>query len=703
MASHESRGTPRGRGTAANPPNRFDTIWYVADEEARSEDDPAPRTHFLRDPAKSIIAYNESPDVGFDAGINPYRGCEHGCVYCLCGETPILMADGTHRRLADLRVGDEIYGTTRRGWYRRFVKTTVLAHWETRRPAYRVTLGDGTTLTASGDHRFLTSRGWKFVTDNNSGEQQRAHLTTNDKLMGTGGVATQPTQNREYMTGYLSGIILGDGLLASYEYARPGRASRKQHQFRLALADNQALDRTAGYLRNFDIRTNALSFSPASATRREIRAIRTHSRGQVERIRELVAFPTAPARDWSKGFLAGIWDAEGSYSCGAMRIPNADAAIIGQLSRDLGRFDFRFAQEQVIRRQHKSLQVIRVTGGVQEHLRFFHTVDPAISRKRQIEGVALKPSADLSVRSIEPLGKRVRMFDITTGTGDFIANGVVSHNCYARPTHEYLGFSSGLDFETKILVKEHAPKLLRRELTAKRWKPQPIAVSGNTDAYQPGERRFELTRGCLEVLAELRNPVVVITKNHLVTRDVDHLKALAAYDAAMVCVSVTTLDGDLARVMEPRTSHPVRRLEAIRTLSSAGIPTGVLVAPIIPGLTDSEIPAILKAAAEAGATFAGSVMLRLPHSVEELFDGWLAERFPDRKKKIQSRIRAVRGGRMNDPNFKTRMRGEGVFAEQIAALFDVSSKQAGIPRERPELSTAAFRRREFRQGELFED
>jgi len=275
--------------------------------------------------------------------------------------------------------------------------------------------------------------------------------------------------------------------------------------------------------------------------------------------------------------------------------------------------------------------------------------------------------------------------------------------CYARPMHEYLGFSAGLDFETKILVKDRAPELLSRELAAPRWKPQVIALSGATDAYQPGERRFELTRRCLEVLAEFRNPVTVITKNHLVTRDRDILARLAVHRAAAVFISVTTLDAGLARLMEPRTSHPDRRLEAIRALDDAGVPTGVLVAPIIPGLNDHEIPAILTAAAAAGAAFAGFVMLRLPHGVKDLFESWLTRHFPQRRKKVLNRIREVRGSRLNDPDFGTRMRGAGIFARQIARLFEVSRQRAGIDREHPELSTAAFCRGKYRQLTLFDD
>jgi DNA repair photolyase len=264
--------------------------------------------------------------------------------------------------------------------------------------------------------------------------------------------------------------------------------------------------------------------------------------------------------------------------------------------------------------------------------------------------------------------------------------------CYARPGHEYLGFSSGIDFETNIMVKEDAPQLLRRELMSPKWKGQSVSISGVTDCYQPVERRLRLTRRCLQVLAEFRNPCSVITKNHLVTRDADVLADLAKDGAAIAFLSVTTLDQDLARVMEPRTSVPRRRLEAIRALVDAGVPVGVMVAPVIPGLTDHEMPAILQAAADAGAGTAGYVPLRLPFAIKDLFEDWLARHFPDRKDKVLNRIRALRGGKLNDPNFHSRMRGEGVWAEQLKTMFELAKRKAGLDKPFPGLSSAAFRK-----------
>jgi DNA repair photolyase len=264
--------------------------------------------------------------------------------------------------------------------------------------------------------------------------------------------------------------------------------------------------------------------------------------------------------------------------------------------------------------------------------------------------------------------------------------------CYARPYHEYLGLSSGLDFETKIFVKEEAPELLRAELAAKSWQPQTLGVSGVTDAYQPIERQTQLTRRCLEVCLEFRNPVVIVTKNQLVARDVDVLAELAAFKSAGVVVSVTTLDAELARRLEPRASQPRARLNAIRALADAGVPVGFLMAPVIPGLTDHELPAIVQECAAAGARFAGYVMLRLPHSVKEVFSDWLDAHFPERKEKVLGRLRDMRNGKLNDPRFGHRMRGEGPVAEAIRAMFTLARKRAGLEHRRLDLSTQFFRR-----------
>ncbi len=264
--------------------------------------------------------------------------------------------------------------------------------------------------------------------------------------------------------------------------------------------------------------------------------------------------------------------------------------------------------------------------------------------------------------------------------------------CFARPFHDYLGFSSGLDFETKIMVKRRAPELLRRELGAKKWQPQPVMISGVTDCYQPAERRFRLTRACLEAFAEFRNPVGVITKNFLITRDLDLFAELARWKCAIVTLSVTTLDAALAGKLEPRASRPEHRLRAIRRLADAGVPVNVNVAPVIPGLTDHELPSILEAARDAGAKRATYIALRLPHTVKDVFLDWLDAHEPGKKERVLARVREMRGGKLYDARFGVRGRGEGVFAEQLRQLFAVTTRRLGLNREEFTLSTAHFRR-----------
>lgn len=263
--------------------------------------------------------------------------------------------------------------------------------------------------------------------------------------------------------------------------------------------------------------------------------------------------------------------------------------------------------------------------------------------------------------------------------------------CYSRPTHEYFGLSAGLDFETKIFAKPDAAALLAKTLNAPSWRPRAITLSGVTDCYQPLEKTMKITRACLEVLRDFRNPAAIITKNFLVTRDADIFKEMAAFDGIHIYVSITTLDGTLARAMEPRASQPRMRLRAIESLAGQGIPVGVMIGPVLPGLTDHEIPAILEAASTAGARAASYTMLRLPHGVKDLFQAWVEKHYPDRAEKILNRLREMHGGKLYDSDFGARMRGKGVHADHVAALFALYKKRYGLNRLAP-LSIAHFRR-----------
>lgn len=596
---------------------------------------------FIEVEAKTIINPVRGSSLPFRWTINPYRGCTHACAYCLRGDTPILLADGRTRPIADVRVGDRVYGTVREGRYRRYVVGEVLAVWSTVTRAYRVRLEDGTEIVASGAHRFLTKRGWKYVAGRDQGPERRPHLTVNDELLGTGRFARPPEHGPEYRRGYLCGMIRGDGSLGRYVYARPhGGGGSRAHRFRLALADLEGLARTRTYLWDLGVAVREGVFQPAVGKRRALMAILASSESAVAGIERVIAWPDVLTDEWGKGFLAGIFDAGGSFH-GSVRIANTDPTIIDMTARCLQRFGFAFRTEK--RSTENGSTYLRLLGGLRENLRFFHTVDPAIVRKRIIrEGMALKSDARLRVVSVEPLGVELPMYDLTTTTGDFIADGVVSHNCFARVTHTYLDMDGGRDFETKIVVKVNAPEVLRAQLASKRWKGEPIAMGTATDPYQRAEGRYRLMRGILEALIDHRNPFSILTKGTLILRDLDLLRRAARVTDVATALSIGTLDEEAWRRSEPGTPHPRARLEAVRALNEAGVPCGVLVAPVLPGITDDprQLRAVVEAAIEAGATHVSPILLHLRPGVRELFLPWLERHYPDLVPRYEELYRA---------------------------------------------------------------
>jgi DNA repair photolyase len=538
--------------------------------------------------AKSII--NRVPSasrVPFEWTVNPYRGCSHACVYCLAGDTPILMADGRTRPLAQIRVGDEVYGTTRVGTYRQFTPTRVLDHWSTVKPAYRVTLEDGTQVVASGDHRFLSDRGWKHVTgrgqSRGESQGQRPYLTPGTKLLGTGAFAESPKDSTDYRRGYLCGFIRGGG-------HRAGGAAEALRRARQYLAD----------------------FGPEAATV----------------LAELAGWPESAGLDWCKGFLAGMFDAKGSQRDRVVRVTTADPEIVGAFTASLRRLGFTAGIDDSHR--DTTVTTVRLRGGLPETLRFLLAVDPAVVAKRSVAGHTVKSGARLRVASVEPLGLDLPMFDITTGTGDFIANGVVSHNCFARNTHTYLDLDPGHDFDTRVVVKVNAGELLRRELAAPKWTGAPIAMGTNVDCYQRAEGRYRLMRQILAALRDHANPFSILTKGTLIVRDIDLLRQASAVTSVGLAMSVGFVDAELWRSVEPGTPSPARRLEAIRQLSDAGFAVSVLMAPILPGLTDTEeeIDRTVAAIAAAGAASVTPLALHLRRGAKEWYSAWLAREHP---------------------------------------------------------------------------
>jgi DNA repair photolyase len=487
----------------SNPPNPWDSthVEYLGEP-------PEAALEVFEEDSRSILAENESPDVGFRWSLNPYRGCFHACSYCQSEDTPILMASGRTNALADIRIGDEIYGTVRAGRQRILEKTHVLNHWRRTDSAYRVRLQNGIALVASADHKFLTARGWRNVAAGQKRHRKQSQLSPETVLLGIGENLTTPES-------------------------------------------------------------------------------------------------------------------------------------------------------------------------------------------------VLKEEASYRVKSVEPLGA-LPLYDITTGTGDFIANGVVSHNCYARTSHEYLGFGAGTDFDRKIVVKVNAAELLRQQLLKRSWEGETIVFSGNTDCYQPLEAVYGLTRRCLEICAEFRNPVAIITKGALVRRDVQLLARMARETSVFVSLSSPFSDDAMSRAIEPNASLPSQRMETLRLLSEAGIRTGVGVAPVIPGLNDSQISAVLERARAAGATSAFMTLVRLAGQTLPVFRERLEQAFPDRAAKIWSAIRQVRGGKLNESEFGARMHGVGPRWAAIRSLFDVECRRLGFNEERTGDETGNAFRRPAAQRDLFD-
>jgi DNA repair photolyase len=553
--------------------------------------------------ARSII--NRVPSasrVPFEWTINPYRGCGHACTYCLAGDTPILMADGGTRPLADLRPGQLIYGTVRDGRRRRFAITQVLDHWSTEKPAYRVVLADGTTLVSSGDHRFLTGRGWRYVT----GGTERPRLSVGDRLAGTGGVAgtgavdPPPLDSPDYRRGYLCGGVQG-----------PQPAGR----------DGQSMRRVRDFLDSLGVTVWSSQF------RREPSGGAVLSLSTVAPIEDLTRWPAAPSDEWRKGFLAGVFDAEGTLETEPgsadrvrVRVGRRDSELIQLCLKHLG-MDFEAAPDGTV----------RLPPGLPAAVRFGQSVGPAAARRLGVLGRTVPVPAGLAVTAIEPLGLRLPMFDLTTGTGDFVAGGVVSHNCFARNTHTYLDLDAGHDFDTKVVVKVNAGRLLRRELAAKRWTGSHIAMGTNVDVYQRAEGRYRLMREIIGALRDFANPFSILTKGTLILRDVDLLLEAATVTRVGLSMSIGFVDESLWRSVEPGTPSPRRRLDAVRTLTDAGFPVGVLMAPILPGLTDNDvsIEATVAAIAASGAVSVTPLPLHLRPGAREWYLTWLHRTRPD--------------------------------------------------------------------------
>ncbi|WP_208008473.1 intein-containing Rv2578c family radical SAM protein [Agromyces protaetiae] len=574
--------------------------------------------------------------------INPYRGCTHACAYCLDPDTMITMSDGRQKPLWAVEVGDEVLGTEPHGRYRRYAASKVLAKWSTTKPAHRIALADGTTIVASGDHRFLTDRGWKYVTRSTSGVGQRPYLTTSNSLVGFGSRAARAHQvlDEQYMRGYLAGMIRGDGMLLTREYTRRSGEQYRVNHFRLALADVEGLNRTRTYLEYFGVDVSTFRFAPATTTRREMTAIRTSRKAHFDRIASIIEWPTAPPSGWRAGYLAGVFDAEGSCSRGVLRISNSDEQILSEIERSLEAFDIDFVREPA---RDNGVANVRIRGGLGMRNAFFSITQPAITRKLALIGTTVKTTADLRIVAIEAIDGAQELIDITTTTGDFVAAGVVSHNCFARPTHEYLDLDAGDDFDRQIIVKVNVADVLGKELAKPSWRHEPVALGTNTDPYQRAEGRYALMPGIIESLAASGTPFSILTKGTLLRRDLPLLAEANRRVPVDLAMSIAIYDPELQQSVEPGTPSTKARLATVTAVREAGFDCSVFLMPVLPYLTDTRahLDEAVRQAKAAGATRIAWTALHLRGSVKPWFMQWLEREHPE----LVDRYRSMYYGR----------------------------------------------------------
>lgn len=522
------------------------------------------------------VIYRPAGEAGEYAPLatNPYKGCGHACAYCLHPDTPIQMADGSARRIADVKIGDELIGVrkrdeVRRAWNYKFVPSKVLNKIETiNEPVYHLTLDNGASVICSGSHRWLTERGWKFA----------SMLTTNNEIRTLSG-PTQPTPEATgpYKRGYLAGIIRGDGTLKRYDYSgrctRVGRGAPQktdvQHHFRLALADFDALDRVADYLTFIGVETRRFEFAAAVGARKPMQAIRNHTVEAFERLKNLVQEERLGDPEWLRGWLAGIFDAEGGTTSGAIRIHNTDADILALTDRALGLMGFRTVRDVT---QPNGCSAVRILGGLPEVAKFFNRTGPAIARKFPAIEQRLRGSS--KVVSVNQIMQRVGLVDITTSTENFIANGMVSHNCYVPlATHQ-----ERAEFNVGAVPREGF--MARLEKDAMRYQragvTDQVMLSFATDPYHPGVR--SLTRPTLDVLLMHGLAFCTLTKGgEVALEDLDMFRP--ARDA--FAATLTTLDDRFSRKWEPKASLPASRIAALRRFRERGVFTWVSLEPTL--------------------------------------------------------------------------------------------------------------------------
>jgi DNA repair photolyase len=569
--------------------------------------------------AKSII--NKVPGasrVPFQWTINPYRGCSHACSYCLSGDTPILMADGTARPLSQLQVGDAVMGTMGAGPHRRYVPTTVLDHWSTSKVAFRVTLADGTRLVSSGDHRFLTARGWRYVSP---AESWQAALAIGDVLCGVGHFAEPPKESPDYQAGFLCGLVRGDA-------SRPAGGSQ----------EGDPWIRADAYLEDVPLH-------------------------------QALRWPELPTSSWYRGFLAGAFGSTGTADRLGIVFTSSDRAYLSRVTDALTHLGL--PSRGPVRPRPGASHSVETARDLWSALRFRHLTG-VTDAPLDASGIGVRSDRQLAVVDIEALELTLPLFDISTGTGDFIADGVVSHNCFARHTHTYLDLDSGHDFDTKVVVKINAGELVRRELAAPKWSGAHIAMGTNVDVYQRAEGRYRLMPEILAALRDFANPFSILTKGTLILRDLDLLKQAAEVTDVGLSMSIGFVDETTWRSVESGTPSPRRRLDTVRKLTDAGFAVGVLMAPILPGLTDTDesIEETVAAIAAAGATSITPLALHLRPGAREWYASWLTREHPA----LAPRYRELFGRGSYLPQ---------AYQHELAARVRIATRRHGLHRAAP--------------------
>ncbi len=614
--------------------------------------------------------------VPFRWTVNPYRGCSHACVYCLAGPTRVLLADGRTRPIAELRVGDAVMGTALVDGRRRYVRTTVLAHWSTHKPAHAVRLAGGTELVASGEHRFLTDRGWRHVAGGWCRSGRRPRLGAGSALLGLAPSLVGPAgpfgpravdhgpggarrHTAAYRLGYLCGAVRGDGLGGDGGFPSERlelEALGRVHRF---LAESQP--------GGVPVREQvALRVGPGVGPGEPGRIpppVRGGGGPAGVSVADVVRWPERPGDDWCAGFLGGLVDACGAVADGELRLGvGADEEVVGRAVGALHRLGFRFAVERSSWAEGPvRARSVRLLGGPEALLALMRVADPAVGQRRDIGGAPVLGDPALAVVEVVPLGVSTTMYDITTGTGDFVAEGVVSHNCFARNTHTYLDMDAGADFDSQIVVKVNVARVLARELAAPRWAREPVAMGTNTDPYQRAEGRYRLMPGVIAALARSGTPFSLLTKGTVLARDLPEITAAAADVPVGLGVSIALVHRELQAAMEPGAPSPAARLELVRRITDAGLSCGVMVAPVLPMLTDSAeaLDALLGQIAAAGATGASVLALHLRPGTREWFLAWLAREHP---RLVEPYARLYRRGAYVDPEYRR------ALAERVGPL-----------------------------------